>query len=128
MAAAAAKDIGQVDLVAAQHVPPALANYPTPNLPHLIDGSTVHLLGGKDSGGVEAGLHPLVDAGEVEQVEGEEFPGDIGIVEDDEAVGFFTLGGDLRQKRDEAQADRAVKAFADLAMDRVLDQLCLLYG
>lgn len=81
----------------------------------------VELRDGGEAGGAEAGLHGFADAAEIREFEVEQFAWDVGVVDDDEAVGFFHVGGDFGEKPVRADADGAAQVGAGFAGDFGLD-------
>ena len=78
-----------------------------------------------NAGGAEALLHVFTNAGEIAELDvaRDELGGDVGFVEEDEAVGLFEIGGELGDEPIRADADGATETGPDVADDAGADLL-----
>lgn len=102
-------------------MPPALADDGSECSDEFRGGSCEDVVAGEDSGGLEAGLHASVDAGEVGELEAFEFVREVLVVDDDEAVGFLEFGGEFGEEGVGGDADGAGEVGGDLVFDGGFD-------
>jgi hypothetical protein len=105
------------DVVAAEPVPPVLADDAAPDLFEVEFGALAEFGDGGDAGGGEAGEHAAADAGEVVELEGVEDVGEIVVLDQGEAIGFVHVGGDFGEEAIGGDADGAFEVFADVLGD-----------
>ena len=107
-------------VVASQEVPPSLADHAAECLAKVGASGGAHLFDGEHSGGVEAGFHSAVDAGEVGELQAEESMGQVVGLERDEAVGLLHVRADFGQKAIGGDADAGGDRLADFGAEAAL--------